>query len=164
MTRRKLGCLAFAVPGIAIACSAANPVRPDGKVEPPPVVTPVTRVLAGAGDIAQCENDSGRPAAATARLIESILPDAIFTTGDNAYPSGTARNFAECYGPTWGRFKSKTFPSLGNHEYESAFAAPYFQYFGDRAGPSGLGFYSYEVGNWHIVSLNSMAPLSAGSE
>src|SRR5206468_4105445 len=66
--------------------------------------------------------------------------------------------------PAWGRFKSKTFPAPGNHEYETAFGAPYFAYFGSRAGPSGLGYYSFTLGNWLILSLNSMTPLGAGSE
>lgn len=167
MSRRVLfGAAVAAVSAIAMACSGANSPLAPGPGPGPDQVAHVTAVLAGAGDIAQCGNDNGRHVADTARLLERISPlDAVFTAGDNAYPSGSARDFAECYDVHWGRFKSKTFPSPGNHEYEGgSFGRPYFQYFGSRAGPAGLGFYSYNLGNWHIVSLNSMAQLDAGSE
>jgi hypothetical protein len=92
--------------------------------------------------------------AATAKLVDSI-GGTVFTLGDNAYMEGTARQFRECYDPSWGRFKSRTRPSPGNHEYVSPNAAPYFEYFGPNAGPPGFGYYSFDLGAWHIVSLNS---------
>jgi hypothetical protein len=104
----------------------------------------------GAGDIA----GSGRGAAQTAALIERI-PGTVFTTGDNAYPDGTARNYADYYGPTWGRFKARTRPVPGNHEYNTGNADAYFRYFGRAAGPAGRGYYSYDLGSWHVVALNS---------
>jgi len=79
----------------------------------------------------------------------------VFTLGDNAYPSGSASDFAKCYEPTWGRHKARTKPAPGNHEYNSSGGAPYFAYFGAVAGDPGRGYYSYNVGAWHIVSLNS---------
>ncbi len=109
-------------------------------------------VLVGAGDIASCENLAG--AEATARLLDGI-PGTVFTAGDNAYSSGTRRQFADCYAPTWGRHKARTRPSPGNHDYYSSGAAPYFAYFGAAAGPAGRGYYSYELGSWHVVALNS---------
>jgi acid phosphatase type 7 len=114
-------------------------------------------VLVGAGDIAGC----GRAFAdeATAALIERI-GGAVFTLGDNAYPNGRARDFA-CYDASWGRFKDRTYPSPGNHDYRTGEAGPYFAYFGNRAGPAGRGWYSYELGGWHIVSLNSERNLDA---
>jgi hypothetical protein len=121
---------------------------------PPP---PVTAILAGAGDIADCLTvgaDSGAHAEATAKLLDKIGADVVFAAGDNAYFDGTAAEYANCYGPRWGRHKSRTYPSPGNHEYQVS-PLPYFDYFGDRAGPRGKGFYSYDLGNWHIVSLNS---------
>jgi len=90
----------------------------------------------------------------TAALLDQI-PGTVFTLGDNAYPSGTARDYADCYHPTWGRHRARTRPSLGNHDYKSHEANPYFQYFGENAGPPGLGYFSYGIGEWHVVSLNS---------
>jgi calcineurin-like phosphoesterase family protein len=126
-------------------------------------VTPVfpTEIFVGAGDIAQC-TDGGVPQA-TARLLDSI-DGTVFALGDNAYPSGTAENYHSCYDTTWGRHKSRTRPVPGNHEYDSAStAAPYFDYFGASAGASGLGFYSYDLGNWHIIALNSNIAVGARS-
>jgi hypothetical protein len=79
----------------------------------------------------------------------------VFTTGDHAYPRGTGDQFSQCYQPAWGRHLDRTRPSPGNHDYDTAGGKPYFDYFGERAGPSGLGYYSYDLGNWHIISLNS---------
>ena len=111
----------------------------------------VDAVLVGAGDIARCGSAA---TAATARLLDR-LPGSVFTLGDNAYPSGGEQDFSMCYEPTWGRHKARTRPAPGNHDYESAGAAPYFNYFGANAGPSGLGYYRYRLGAWQIYSLNS---------
>jgi len=114
-------------------------------------------VLVGAGDIAKCD---GRQGEATARLLDG-LGGTVFTAGDNAYSHGTAQEFIECYGLTWGRHRYRTRPSPGNHDYESAQAAPYFKYFGANAGPAGRGYYSYNLGAWHVVSLNSNSNASS---
>jgi acid phosphatase type 7 len=111
-----------------------------------------TFVLVGAGDIAGCENPDG--AAATAKLIEQI-PGTVFAAGDLAYEKGTAEEFKNCYDPAWGRFKDRTKPALGNHEYVDPSASAYFQYWGAQAGPRGKGYYSYELGDWHIVVMNT---------
>lgn len=118
--------------------------------------TPLTRadddpVLVGAGDIADCTTSG---AAATATLLDHI-PGTVFTAGDNVYPDGTAEEFRTCYGATWGRHLARTRPSPGNHDYHAADARPYYAYFGARAGEPGRGYYSYELGEWHIVALNS---------
>ena len=115
--------------------------------------------LVGAGDIAMCESPGPE---LTARLLDR-LGGAVFTAGDNAYMSGTAAEFQRCYEPTWGRHKSRTRPIPGNHDYGSPGAAPYYAYFGDRAGVSGLGYYSYDAGPWLVVALNSEIDISAGS-
>jgi hypothetical protein len=109
-------------------------------------------VLVGAGDIADCADLSG--AEATAKLLESI-PGQVFTVGDNAYPAGTKEQFDNCYDKTWGRVKSRTKPSVGNHEFHSGGATPYFDYFGAAAGDPAKGYYSYDLGAWHIIVLNS---------
>jgi hypothetical protein len=108
-------------------------------------------VLVGAGDIADCSEGGD---SATGALVGSI-GGTVFTLGDNAYDSGTNRQFTACYGPTWGRFKDRTRPAIGNHDYETKGADGYFDYFGGRAGPRGKGWYSYDVGAWHVVVLNS---------
>jgi calcineurin-like phosphoesterase family protein len=108
-------------------------------------------VLVGAGDIADCSDISG--AEATTKLIEQI-PGTVMAVGDLAYPDGTKENFA-CYDRTWGHFKDRTRPAVGNHEFHSTGATFYFQYFGAVAGDSKDGFYSYELGTWHIIVLNS---------
>ncbi len=110
-----------------------------------------TATLLGAGDISQCTNNNDT---ATAQLVEGIAGQ-VFTAGDNAYSNGSATDFANCYDPTWGLFKDRTRPSPGNHEYTTPGASGYFGYFGAAAGPSGLGYYAYDLGDWRIYSLNS---------
>src|SRR6516162_3872456 len=108
-------------------------------------------VLIGAGDIADCSNLSG--AEATAKLLEAN-PGTVMALGDLAYPNGTPEDF-KCYDRTWGRVKDRTRPAVGNHEFHSAGATYYFRYFGAAAGDPKTGYYSYELGSWHVVVLNS---------
>jgi acid phosphatase type 7 len=108
-------------------------------------------VLIGAGDIADCSDLSG--AEATAKLLEAN-PGTVMALGDLAYPNGTAEDF-KCYDKTWGRVKDRTRPAVGNHEFHSSGASYYFQYFGGAAGDLKTGYYSYELGSWHVVVLNS---------
>ncbi|MDQ3691623.1 MAG: metallophosphoesterase [Chloroflexota bacterium] len=115
------------------------------------------RVLIGAGDIAVC----GRSTDDRVGALIRNTPGTVFTVGDNAYNSGTAAEFTNCYSPAWGAFRSRTRPSPGNHDYKTAYAAGYFGYFGDRAGPRGRGYYAYALGNWRIYSLNSERVTSA---
>jgi len=113
-------------------------------------------VLVGAGDIADCD------ASPTAALLDNI-PGTVFTAGDNAYPNGSSSDYSQCYDPSWGRHKARTRPSPGNHDHNTSGAAGYFGYFGAQAGPAGLGYYSYDLGAWHIISLDSNIDMSAGS-
>ncbi|MGQ0548780.1 MAG: metallophosphoesterase family protein [Armatimonadota bacterium] len=108
-------------------------------------------VLVGAGDIASCASQGDE---ATARLLDDI-PGTIFTAGDNVYEYGTHQEFMNCYHPSWGRHKTRTRPSAGNHDYGTRGAVGYFTYFGAAAGDPKLGYYSYDLGDWHIVVLNS---------
>ena len=128
--------------------------RPPPALEPPGSV-----VFVGAGDIAVCGDNDDE---ATAKLLDDIA-GTVFTTGDNAYDEGTHSEFSRCYHPTWGRHKARTRPVPGNHDYETSGAAGYFRYFGDAAGDPGKGYYSYDLGAWHIVVLNSNVSMSAGS-
>jgi hypothetical protein len=100
---------------------------------------------------------------ATAALLDSIA-GTVFTLGDNAYFRGSREEYRDCYDNTWGRHKDRTFPVPGNHEYMSAGALPYFEYFGEVAGgPMGQGYYSFDVGTWHAIALNSNIPVDPGS-
>ena len=84
--------------------------------------------------------------------------------GDLAYYSGTATEFAQCYDPIWGgALKAASYPVPGNHEYVTASAAPYYAYFGSRAGDPARGYYSTDFGDWHLIALNSNLPMTAGS-
>jgi calcineurin-like phosphoesterase family protein len=129
------------------------------------VALPGAPVLIGAGDIAVCGTTADD---ATSKIVDSVITadsasqvaTVVFTLGDNAYPSGDEgvdKDFQRCFATSWGRpdILRVIRPSPGNHDYDSGSASPYFAYFGDRAGPTGKGYYSYDVGTWHIVSLNS---------
>jgi hypothetical protein len=124
-----------------------------------PGTSPPSTVIAAAGDIA----GSGTGDEATAKLLDSIAPAAVLTTGDNAYPNGTASEYASYYHPTWGRHRAKTHPTAGNHDYRTANAAGYFGYFNDAAGESSKGYYSYDLGSWHLIALNSEVAHDAAS-
>src|SRR5215203_3843516 len=112
---------------------------------------PSGEVVLAAGDIANCHAQGDE---ATAELVEGI-EGTVLALGDEAYPRGSQANFEECYDPSWGRFKERTRPVPGNHEYYTEGARGYFEYFGEAAGDPGGGYYSYELGSWHVVALNS---------
>ena len=126
----------------------------------PPAASPAAdATFVGAGDIANCDVPGS---GATARLLDTIGGD-IFTLGDNVYPNGTAESFARCYEPTWGRHRGRTHPNPGNHDWDVAAGSPYFSYFGASSGPSGLGYYSFNLGAWRVLSLNSNINAAPGS-
>ena len=129
--------VAFVAVLMAAGC---RPEKPLGK-----------SVIVAAGDIAACNSKGDEE---TARLVGGT-EGTVLTLGDNAYPEGTAQDFEECYEPSWGQFKERTMPSPGNHEYHTEGAGGYFDYFGDAAGAPDEGYYSYDLGGWHIVALNS---------
>jgi acid phosphatase type 7 len=121
----------------------------------PPSALPAPKgdpVMVGAGDIASCQSSGDE---ATAKLVERMPGATVFTLGDDVYEDGTASEFADCYDPTWGRFKARTEPTVGNHEYQTPGASGYYGYFGAAAGDPSKGYYSYDLGRWHVVSLNS---------
>ena len=125
-------------------------------------------VLVGAGDIARCydpENPTAiTPPALTAAestaMILDRIPGTVMAVGDNAYELGSLSDYLLCYHPTWGRHKARTRPATGNHEYLTPGAAGYFAYFfPDGSAPT--GYYSYDLGGWHVVVLNSTTQWSA---
>jgi len=153
-------------PGPGTASSAASAAA----VTRPPVAATATAsgpavTLVAAGDIA-CDPGSGHfnggqgdgrdcRQLATAELVASLKPDVVAVLGDDQYEDGTLEAFQTSYDPSWGRVKAITRPAVGNHEYGTAGAAGYFTYFGAAAGTPGQGWYSYDLGAWHVVVLNS---------
>jgi hypothetical protein len=129
-----------------VALLIAAGCRPE---KPPVQKAPV---VVSAGDIAVCAREGDE---ATAKLVDGIDGATVLTLGDNAYPEGSVEDFEECYEPSWGEFKGRTKPVPGNHEYYTEGARGYFDYFGEAAGDPEEGYYSYELGSWHIVALNS---------
>src|SRR5262245_29189402 len=158
-SRRALVLLALLVTAGFVSCERSSVMAPSSSPPIAPVTAPpgTKVVLVGAGDIAR-----GTGAELTAKLLDRI-PGIVITLGDNAYPHGADADYAEAYAPTWGRHRSRTRPCPGNHDYETSGASGYFNYFGDSAGPTGRGYYSFNAGDWHIVSLNSNIDMSAGS-
>ena len=142
------------LPFLLVACAprAGAPAAPPGDGEPV--------LFTGAGDIGVC---GGAGDDSTAALLDGI-PGIIWTTGDNVYPSGSARDFEACYEPTWGRHRHRTRPTPGNHEYWTPGASGYFDYFGEAAGEPGKGWYSYRYGGWLVVALNSNLEIGRYSE
>lgn len=135
---------------------ASPPSRSDGAPDdtgPTPDASPPgdDPILVGAADIASCSSSGDEK---TADLLDEI-PGTIFIAGDVAYESGTTSEFMNCFDPSWGRHKDRIRPAPGNHEYKQNGAAPYFDYFGAAAGDPSKGYYSYDLGAWHIIAINS---------
>jgi acid phosphatase type 7 len=113
-----------------------------------PTPIPAEVILVGAGDIGRCDGTTDED---TAALVEGRA-GIVFTLGDNAYEHGSADDFRDCFGPSWGRLKDRIeLPVPGNHEYETRDAAGYREYFGDRAVRDGATWYSVDLGSWHVV-------------
>ena len=123
------------------------------------IVVVAPPVLVGAGDIGVCGSSNDE---ATAAILDTI-PGVVFTAGDNAYQDGTPQEYARCYAPSWGRHRARTRPTPGAHDYHTPGAYPYFAYFGATAGDTGKGYYSYDLGTWHVVAMNSIIRHGAGS-
>jgi hypothetical protein len=151
--------LSFNLSGVADWASTGLILLPQGEQPTPtptpsPTPTPTPNpypVLVGAGNIAKC---SWLTDEKTADLLDNI-PGTVFTLGDHAYEDGTLWDFNNCYNASWGRHKARTKPVVGNHDYQTNNAAGYFTYFGAAAGDPSKGYYSYDVGDWHVVVLNS---------
>jgi 3',5'-cyclic AMP phosphodiesterase CpdA len=159
------------VRAVFLLLTALPACRPQVDPTPAPADAPAevvaltgAAILIGVGDIAACDS---RGDELTAVIVDSVLEadsvanveNVVFTLGDNAYPDGSARNFAQCFTPSWGdpakRIMRNIRPSPGNHEHLTYDAAPYYEYFGKRAGSPSKGYYSYDIGEWHAIALNS---------
>ena len=156
--------VALAVLGLALLVSARfghapvsspRPTASAREVSGSPVATPgsspAEAILLAAGDIGYC-------AASNDDLVGQLaasLPGTIALLGDIAYDNGSASEFANCFDPTWGPLRDRLRPVPGNHEYETKDASGYYDYFGAAAGPRGEGWYSYDLGGWHLIAVNS---------
>jgi hypothetical protein len=130
-----------------------------------PARDPASVVIAAAGDIScppardRHSKEYDKPNAcgmdATAKVLGAIQPDAVMTLGDHQYPSGSLADFEAMYADNWGAYRDITYPVPGNHEYGTPGARGYYAYFGDRAGEPDKGYYSYDLGAWHLIALNS---------
>ncbi len=160
------------IPTIALPTLTASPAAPSPTPlptntstpaptdTPAPSPTPSPAVLIGAGDIAFCGDEPEHQGdEKTAALVKTLLasePGAtVFTTGDTVYGDGTMAELKNCFDPSWGQFKDRIRPAPGNHDYQVDQGGPYYTYFGAAAGEPGVGYYSYDLGDWHIVALNS---------
>lgn len=156
-----------AIPVFGLACAQNNRTPPSADAPAAEVALAGAAVMIGAGDIAVCGSNGDE---ATAAIVDSILkadsaanvPNAVFTVGDNAYPSGSRGAedfFVRCFTPSWGNRARSIMkwihPAPGNHDFEVRSGRGYYRYFGDRAGPAGMGYYSYDIGAWHAIALNS---------
>lgn len=121
------------------------------------LVAPGTNLVA-AGDVASCRSSGDE---ATAALV-ARLPGTVAVLGDSVYESGSDEEFRRCYAPSWGRFKGRTRPAVGNHEYGTPGAAGYFRYFGRAAGDPRHGYYAYRLGSWQVVVLNTNCAAAGG--
>ena len=145
---------------LAIASAASSAIPTVASTIPPGPSPSGDPVLVGAGDIAVCGLDGDQ---ATADLIDGI-PGTVFTAGDNAYESGSAAEFRACYEPTWGRFLARTRPAPGNHDHNTKDLAGYLGYYGTAAAPDGASWYSFDLGAWHVVVLDSSCGDVGGCE
>lgn len=130
--------------------------RPAG--EGPSIETGGDPVLLAAGDIL---DESRTAAGATAALLDGY-DGLVATLGDNLNTHGAIDDYFDEYELTWGRHRWRTRPSVGNHDYMAAHAAAYYAYFCAAAGTPFEGWYSYDLGAWHVVVLNSMCADASG--
>jgi len=134
--------------------SASQPTSFSPSEDPPDE----TEVLLAVGDIGFCDGETDEAVASLA----SSLPGSIALLGDIAYPDGSTTDFAACFEPAWGPMRPRLHPAPGNHEYETPEASAYFAWFGAAAGEPGQGWYSWDLGAWHLVALNSNCAFVGG--
>lgn len=137
----------------------AAPSPPPAPVDEPGVTVVAAGDIACSPSSAYFNGGSGTGdlcrQASTAEVAEGLGADAVLALGDLQYETGTFENFMGSYDLSWGRLKGITYPVPGNHEYRVPGAAGYYRYFGPRAGDPARGYYSFDLGGWHVVALNS---------
>jgi acid phosphatase type 7 len=158
--------VALASSAALLQCGGSSPSAPsppvggvgNGPADPGRGGSQAPATVVAAGDIGEC----GFGAAETGEILDR-LGGTLLALGDLAYMHGNAANFRDCYEPTWGRHLGRTRPVPGNHEYESAGATPYYDYFGVAAGTRGAGYYAFTEGPWRVIALNSEIAMGSGS-
>jgi hypothetical protein len=145
--------------GLAAGCGADGNDRTPLGPTPPPRGSGQTVEVIAVGDIGWC---GSRGTAETAQLVES-LSGWLLLAGDIAYPSGAAVDFERCFDPLWGRFRGRWYAVPGNHDYMTAGAAPYFEYFGPAAGSDRSGYHAMTLGDWQVLMLDSNIPVQRGT-
>lgn len=142
--------VAFTLAAAALGCAEQH----GSETAPTAATAEATQpaIILATGDIAGCADHYKDEV--TAEMVAD-MPGTILALGDVVYQNGTRWQFRNCYDPSWGRLLSRTRPAPGNHEYRTNEAAPYYEYFGERAGPAGKGYYTFTLGSWRIYSLNS---------
>ena len=159
--------------GMPLACrqdTAPSEALPRDALAPA-ITTDTDPVIVAAGDLV-CNSSTSTSTtclqAQTAALVPAINPAAVLLLGDLQYQVGSLSEFNTWFQPTWGAHKAITYPAAGNHEYQTAGAQGYFDYFNGvgvqtgRAGERSTGYYSYDAGSWHLVALNSNCSLIGG--
>ena len=179
--RSQLRILATAVI-LSLCFAAAAPAAIPGSLRLAPVAGAGDPVIAAAGDIACDPSNSsfnggnGSSSSCHMRYTSDLLVNGnyagVIALGDNQYYCGGYSAYVQSYDLSWGRVKSITHPSVGNHEYltsggtgcdsSNTGAAGYFKYFGAAAGQQGQGYYSLDIGAWHLVALNSNCSSAGG--
>src|SRR5215208_4890105 len=149
---RRRACVLCAVAVSALLAALGNAVAARAAAREPVVVA--------AGDIA----GPGRGDSATAKLLRGLAPDAVLTLGDHAGRHGSRREFKRYYRSTWGRERGRTRPTLGDRDYGTKGARGYFGYFGRAAGERSGGYYSFDLGGWRLIALNSNCARAGGCE
>ncbi|MEX0626379.1 MAG: metallophosphoesterase [Chloroflexota bacterium] len=162
--------IAVVVVGVALLVTARLGPRPGfagptDSAAASPSTTPANipsgaphEVLLAVGDIAYCDSSADDQVGELAARLEGTIA----LLGDIAYPRGSSDDFARCFDPTWGPLRDRLRPAPGNHEYETKRASGYFSYFGAGAGDPTEGWYSYDLGGWHLVALNSVCDAIGG--
>jgi acid phosphatase type 7 len=154
----------MAVAGLVGCQSGANSSGPSSGG---PVIVAAGDIACGPTDHPQLTNDTSSEVSvcrqmATSNLVQRIHPTAVLELGDNQYPVGRYKSYERYYAPSWGRFDSISHPVPGNHEYLSRDASGYYSYFGAAAGDPSRGYYSYDLGKWHLIALNAQCEFIGG--
>jgi 3',5'-cyclic AMP phosphodiesterase CpdA len=159
IARRKNWIIVFILLILLTAVFVVFPKKKVSQIDIPSIVEiHKDPVIVAVGDIVcdfETSNTSECQQEKTAAIIKKINPDAVLALGDLQYENGNFKKFTAYYEKYYGQFKNKTYPAVGNHEYETFGASGYFDYFGSRAGERDKGYYSFDIGKWHVVTINS---------
>jgi hypothetical protein len=151
--------LAVLLVGLAqLVAPHAGSDRPYRSPGPLPTFPASATVLLAVGDIGTCDDTNDDSVAELAKQ----LPGAIALLGDDVYPDGGLADYERCFDPAWGPLRARIHPAQGNHDFESSDASGYYDYFGTAAGTAHEGWYSYDLGTWHVIVLNSDCPSVGG--